>query len=110
VDLVGLLVVGAGVVLEFLRLAGDAVGDDLVLGGGLGVVLGLVAQERFAVREGDLIVVRVNFGKGEETVAIAAVVDEGRLQGRFDPRYLGEVDVAAQLAAGRNRIPRGGFL
>jgi hypothetical protein len=30
-------------------------------------------------------------------VAIAAVLDEGRLERGFDPRYLGEVDVSPEL-------------
>jgi hypothetical protein len=32
-------------------------------------------------------------------VAIAAVVDKGRLKRRLDPRYLGKVDVPGKLSA-----------
>ena len=54
----------------------------------------LVAHERFAVGDGNLVIVGVNFGKGEEAVAIAAIVNESSLQGRLDPRHLGEIDIA----------------
>ncbi len=63
----------------------------------VGLFLG--AHQRFAVGDGDLVVVGVDFAEGEEAVAIAAIFDEGRLQGRLYARDLGEVDVAAQLAA-----------
>ena len=39
----------------------------------------------------------MNLGKGQEPVAVSAIVDEGRLQRGFDARYLGEVDVARKL-------------
>ena len=54
-------------------------------------------QQRLAVGDRDLVVVRVDFREGEEAVPVAAVVDEGRLQRGFDPRYLCEVDVAGEL-------------
>ena len=41
----------------------------------------------------------MDFGEGEEAVAVAAVVDEGRLERRLDARDLGEIDVASQLLA-----------
>jgi hypothetical protein len=31
----------------------------------------------------------MDFGKGQEAVAVAAIIDERRLQRRFDPGYLG---------------------
>ncbi|MNL21705.1 hypothetical protein D3C87_1430080 [compost metagenome] len=66
------------------------------------VILGLfVAQQRFAVGDRDLVIVGVNFAEGEEAVAIAAIFDKRRLQGRLNARDLGEVNVAPQLAAGR---------
>ena len=71
-------------------------------GGALGlvlVVLLLGAHQRFAVGDGDLVVVGVDFAEGEEAVAIAAILDEGGLQRGLYARDLGEVDVAAQLAA-----------
>ncbi len=36
-------------------------------------------QKLFAVRDGDLIIVRVNFIEGKEAVAIAAIFNKGRL-------------------------------
>ena len=41
----------------------------------------------------------MDFGEGQKAVAIAAVIDEGGLQRRLDPRDLGEIDVAAKLFA-----------
>ena len=72
-----------------------------LLAGGLLVGLagegGLLGEERLAVGLGDLVVVGVDFREGQEAVAVAAVVDEGRLQRRLDARDLGEVDVAGEL-------------
>ena len=42
----------------------------------------------------------MDLGEGEEAVAIAAVIDERRLQRRFDPRHLGEIDVTPELLLG----------
>ncbi len=47
-----------------------------------GVVLG---NQRLPVFNGNLIVVGMNFAKGEESVTVAAVIDKGRLQGWFNP-------------------------
>ena len=58
---------------------------------------GLFGQQRFAVRDGDLVIIGVDFRKGEEAVAIAAVIHECRLQRRLDARYLGEIDIAGKL-------------
>ena len=54
-------------------------------------------EQRLPVGDRDLVVVGMDFAEGEEAVAVAAILDEGGLQGRFDPRDLGEVDIAAQL-------------
>lgn len=59
--------------------------------------LGLGLQESLTVGEGNLIVIRVDFGEGQEAVAVAAVIDEGRLERRLDARDLGKVDIAADL-------------
>jgi hypothetical protein len=58
----------------------------------------LFFDQRFAVGDRDLVIIRVNFGKGQKAVAVSAVIHEGRLQRRFDPRHLGEVDVPRKLA------------
>src|SRR5690606_3305998 len=60
-------------------------------------------HDGFAVGDGDLIVIRVDFVEGQEAVAIAAVFDEGGLQAGLYAGDLGEIDVAAKLA------PRAGF-
>ena len=60
----------------------------------LGVLkLAVFRQQLLAVGDRDLIIVRVDFTERQETVAIAAVIDEGRLQGRLYPDDLGQVDV-----------------
>ena len=66
----------------------------------LGLRSGLLLEERLPVGDRDLIVVGMNFVEGEEAVAVAAVVDEGRLQRRLNARHLGEIDIAAQQFAG----------
>ena len=73
-------------------------------GFGLGFRLGLLRQQRLPVGDRDLVVVGMDFAEGQEAVAVAAVVDEGRLQRRLDARHLGEIDIAAQeFARGRLR-------
>jgi hypothetical protein len=42
----------------------------------------------------------VDFAEGEEAVAVTAIFDERGLQRGFDPRDLGQVDVAAKLPPG----------
>ena len=61
------------------------------------------AQQGFAVGDRDLVVVGMDFGEGEEAVAVAAVLDEGRLERGLYAGDLGEVDVAPELP------PRGGL-
>jgi hypothetical protein len=63
----------------------------------MGAFVGL--DQRLTVGDRDLVVVGMNFAEGEEAVAVAAIFDEGRLERRFYPRDLGEVDIAAQLLA-----------
>jgi len=63
----------------------------------LGGMLGLFAQQRVAVRLGDLVIVGMDFTEGEETVTIPAVIDERRLERRFDPGYFGEIDITLEL-------------
>ena len=52
--------------------------------GGVGVLVGLLGgvefcQHGLAVSDRDLVIVGVNFAKGQKTVAIAAIFDERRL-------------------------------
>jgi len=60
-------------------------------------VLGFLAQQSFAVGLWDLIIIGMDFAEGQEAVAIAAVVDERRLERRFYPGDLGEIDIAFEL-------------
>src|SRR4029450_4010911 len=64
---IGLLALIAVRVIILARVEFGA--DALLLGG----VLGFLAQQRIAVRLGDLVIIGVNFAEGEETVSIAAV-------------------------------------
>ena len=45
---------------------------------------------------GILVIVGMDFGEGEEAVAVAAVFDEGRLQRRLYARDLREIDIASE--------------
>ena len=62
---------------------------------------GFLFEQRLSIGDRNLIIVRMNFGEGEKTVAIAAIVDESRLEGRLDASDLGEVDIAAQRSLAR---------
>ena len=46
-------------------------------------------DQRLPVGDRDLIIVGMDFGKRQEAVTVAAVLDERRLQRRLDPRDLG---------------------
>ena len=66
---------------------------------------GFFSQQGVAVSLGDLIVVGMDFAEGKEAVAVTAEVDESCLQRRFDPGYLGEIDIAFDLLVfGRFKI------
>ncbi len=59
-------------------------------------------EQRLPIGDGNLIIVGVNFGKGEKAVTVAAVIDERRLERGLHARHLGEINIAAQrlLACG----------
>ena len=46
-------------------------------------------DQSLPVSDGDLVVVRMNFRKRQEAVAVAAVVNKCRLQGRLNARDFG---------------------
>src|SRR3569833_1457751 len=71
----------------------------LVLVFGLALVARFLFEQGLPVGDRDLIIVGMDFREGEEAVAVAAVIDERRLERRFDARDLGEVDVTAKLLA-----------
>ena len=56
-------------------------------------------DQRLTVGDGDLVVVGMNFAERQKAVAIAAILDERRLQRRFNACDFGEIDVSAQLFA-----------
>ena len=88
--------VGARRLLRRAR-AGRAAGAVVFLV--FGAVEGaLFLEQRFAVSDRDLVIVGMNLGKGQKPVAVAAVIDKRRLQRRFDPRHLGQIDVPGKLA------------
>jgi hypothetical protein len=56
-------------------------------------------DQRLAIGDRNLIIVRMDFAEGQKAVAVAAIFDEGGLQRRLYARDLGEIDIAAQLLA-----------
>ena len=67
-----------------------------VVGHGLRIS-GLFGQQFFTVRGRDLVIVGVNFRKRQKSVPVAAIVDKGRLQRRFDPDDFGQIDISGEL-------------
>lgn len=71
---------------------------------GLGLFLGFgtcfLVDERLTVGHRDLVIIGMDFVERQKAVPIATIVDERRLQRRFDPRDLGEIDIAAQQFPG----------
>src|ERR1044071_6897728 len=66
---------------------------------GLALLARFLGEQRLAVGDRDLVVIRMDFRKRQEAVAVAAVIDEGRLQRRLHARDLGEINVTAKLLA-----------
>ena len=77
-------------------VARPALGGALL---GLGLLGGgaVLLDQRAAVGRGDLVVIRVDLGEGQEAVTVPAVIHEGRLQRGLDPRDLGQVNVSGEL-------------
>ena len=53
--------------------------------------------ERITIGNQNTIVIRMNFSKRKETVPVPSKIHEGGLQGRFDPRHLGQKDTPLEL-------------
>src|SRR5207237_1445204 len=87
------VVVGGG--LGFILVV--AVGLAGGRGGMVLLLLGLLAQQRLPVGDRDLVVVGMDLVESEEAVAVAAVLDERRMQRRLNAGHLGEVDVPSKL-------------
>jgi hypothetical protein len=56
-------------------------------------------DQRLAIGDRDLIIVRVDFAEGQKAMAVAAIFNEGGLQRRLYARDLGEIDISTQLFA-----------
>jgi hypothetical protein len=91
--------------LAIAAAARVAVARTAAIGALLALLLGLAMgtfirfDQGLAIGNRNLIIVGMNFAEGQKAVAVAAVLDEGRLQRRLYAGDLGEVDVAAQLLA-----------
>ena len=81
------------------RPAGNVEALDIVFlaASGLGLLLG---QQRLPVRHRDLVIIGMDFGEGQETLAIAAIFHKGGLQRRLNARHLGEIDIALERPLG----------
>ena len=80
-----------------MRSAGASI--DFGIGGALFPLF--FSNQRLPIGDRDLIIVRMYFAEREEPVAIAAVVDESRLERRLDAGHLGKINVALELSAAR---------
>ena len=67
------------------------------LGLAMGALIGF--DQRLTIGDRDLIIVGMDFAEGQEAMAVAAILDEGRLQRRLYARDLGEIDVSTKLFA-----------
>jgi hypothetical protein len=112
VRLVAVAVIGAGALdhaaLHAVTLAATArvavawaAAVGTIFGFFLGLAMGALIgfDQRLTVGDRDLIIVGMDFAKGQEAMAVAAIFDEGRLQRRLYARDLGEIDVSAKLFA-----------
>jgi hypothetical protein len=63
----------------------------------MGALVGF--DQGLTVGDRNLIIVGMDFAEGQKAMAVAAILDEGRLQRRLYARDLGEVDIATQLFA-----------
>jgi hypothetical protein len=72
-----------------------------VFGFFLSLAMGALVRldQGLTIGDRNLIIVRMDFAEGEKAVTVAAILDDGSLQGWFYARDLGEVDIAAQLLA-----------
>lgn len=89
---------------------------DIVAANGLDVLVGAIragavfvgviiaaTQQRLPIGDWKAVVIGVNFVEGKKPMPVAAIFDEGGLQGGFNPRNFREIDVAFELT------PCGGF-
>ena len=55
----------------------------------------LFLEQRLTISDWDLVIIRMNLRKGEEAMAVSAIIDECRLQRRLDASNLRQINVAA---------------
>jgi hypothetical protein len=84
------------VLVVVVELRAGPVLDDIVI---VIVIARRFAQQPFAVCDRDAVIVRMDFAEGQETVAVAAILDERRLKRRFDAGYLREIDISFERAS-----------
>ena len=63
---------------------------------GMGVIVVLRMR---SITDRNAVVIGMNFGEGQEGMAIAAILDERGLERRLDPRHLCQIDIALELFA-----------
>ena len=95
----------AGVVFGFVFLgllgfaaapgAGDLEGLDIVFGAAAGLRF-LLGDQGGAVGCRDLVIVGMDFGESQETLAVASIFDKGGLQRRLNARHFRKIDVALE--------------
>jgi hypothetical protein len=61
-----------------------------------GIILFLLFQQGKTIRDRNLVIVGVDFSEGQKAVAVAAIFHKGGLQRGFNPRHLGQIDIALQ--------------
>ena len=60
----------------------------------------LFGDQGFAVGDGDLVIIGVDFAERQKSVTVATVFYKASLKRRFDPGHFGEVNVTFELSAG----------
>ena len=63
---------------------------------GLPMSAAFLLEQCDAVGDRDLVIIGMDFGKGQKTMAIAAVIDESGLKRRLHAGHLGEVNITSQ--------------
>jgi hypothetical protein len=64
----------------------------------LGLPMGSIffLEQGEAVGDRDLVIIRVDLGEGQKSMAITTIVNEGGLERRLHARNLGEVNITSQ--------------
>src|SRR5882757_3280393 len=91
------LAIGAGAAMAVAAATASAGAVGAVVGLGVGVarVALFLSEQGLPVGDRDLVIIGMDFRERQEAVAVAAVIDERRLQRRFNPGDFGEIDITA---------------